>query len=109
MFDLTPQERKVVLFLISAALVGLGINFVVKTNSRMERFVKADAEILKININQATLEDLVGTKVLSSKLAAKIIEYRNSHSPFKELQDLKEIKGIGEYRYEKLKEVFYVK
>ncbi len=108
MLDLTQQERKVILFLISVALVGLGINFVVKTNSRIERFVKADAEMLKININQATLEDLVGTKVVSAKLAAKIIEYRSSHSPFKELGDLKEIKGIGDYRYEKLKEIFYV-
>lgn len=107
MFNLTRQEQQVVLFLASVALVGLGINFALKVNSRIERLVKADTHIARININEASLRDLASAKVISAKLAERIIEYRKAQGPFQELEDLKKIKGIGDYRFEKLKDIFY--
>ncbi len=108
MFDLTRQERRVILFLIAVALLGLGISFAVKINPRLERFVKADASAVKINLNMATPEDIAATKAVSSNLAGKIIEYRETQGPFGRLEDLKKIKGIGDYRYKKLEDIFYV-
>jgi len=108
MFNLTPQERRVVLFLISVALLGLGINFALKVNSRITKFIQVDKHITKININKANLQDLLSTSGISLKLAENIVTYRNTKGSFRDIEELKEIKGIGDYRYEKLKDLFFV-
>ncbi|MFA4842475.1 MAG: helix-hairpin-helix domain-containing protein [Candidatus Omnitrophota bacterium] len=107
MLELAAEERRAVLFLVSLGLVGMGLSFAFKVNSRIERYVVPGENFAKININRASLSDLVAAKVASEKLAAKIIAYRDTHGPFRDMEDLKEIKGIGDYRYERLDEVFY--
>lgn len=104
MFSLTKQERQVILFLMCIALISLGINFALKANSRLERLIKVDDVITKIDINQATYEDLLNIKGIGPKLAKDIIAYRNKNSSFRDLEELKEVKGIGEYRYNKIKD-----
>jgi len=108
MFALTKEERQAVLFLISLNLVGLGINFVLKTNSPIKSIIPIDANFTKINLNRVSLEDLLSSPGITPKLAEKIITYRNSRGPFQNLEELKEIKGIGDYRYEKLKDLFFL-
>jgi len=108
MFNLTPQERRVILFLISMALLGLGISFALKINSRITKFIQVDNHITKININKANLQDLLSTPGISSKLANNIVAYRNIKGSFRDIGELKEIKGIGDYRYDKLKDLFFV-
>ncbi len=108
MLNLTPQERRVILFLISVALLGLGINFALKVNSRITKFIRVDNHITKININKANLQDLLSTSGISPKLAKNIVAYRNTKGPFRDIEELKEIRGIGDYRYGKLKDLFFV-
>ena len=108
MFDLTSEERKVFLFLAIIALAGIGINFTLKINSSCANILKADERIAKVDINQASLEDLLANRLIPQKLAEKIIAYRNEHGQFRDLEDLKKVKGIGNYRLEKLKEILFV-
>ena len=108
MLSFTPDERKVILFLITVALIGLGIKFTIKINSPIKKFITVEANIARLNINQVNLEDLLQSQCVTVKLAKKIIEYRDSHGRFSDLEELKEVKGIGDYRYEKLKELFFV-
>ncbi len=108
MLNLTLQERKVLLFLMSVALVGWGINFAIKVNSPVAGVFQVDNRITRINLNQASLEDLLGAPGITPKLAQNIIIYRNTRGTFRDIEELKEIKGIGDYRYEKLKDLFFV-
>jgi competence ComEA-like helix-hairpin-helix protein len=108
MLNLTPQERRVILFLISVALLGLGINFALKVNSHITKLIRVDDHITKININQANLQDLLSTSGISPKLAKNIVAYRNTKGAFKDIEELREIRGIGDYRYDKLKDLFFV-
>jgi len=108
MLNLTPQERRVILFLIGVALLGLGINFALKVNSRITKFIQVDNHITKININKANFQDLLSTPGISPKLAKNIVAYRNTKGAFKDIEELKEIRGIGDYRYDKLKDLFFV-
>lgn len=108
MFNLTRQERQASLFLISVILLGLGIDFAVKANSRVGGVLKTGAHTAKLDINKVGLDELAASQCLSVKLAKSIIEYRNSFGPFRGLEDLKEVKGIGDSRYEKLKDLFFV-
>ncbi len=108
MFALTAQERRLILFLISICLAGIGVNFTAKANSRFKQFTQIDNRITKININKASLEDMLSIGAITPKLANNIIIYRNANGPFRDVEELKQVKGVGDYRYGKLKDLFYV-
>lgn len=108
MLTLTREERQVILFLISTALLGLGISFLVKINSPVARVLQADDRIARINLNAVSPEELAKVPGITPKLAENIAVHRNTKGKFKDIAELKEIKGIGDYRYEKLKDLFFV-
>ena len=58
----------------------------------------------KINLNSATESDLQTIPGIGPSKAAAIMEYRDTNGPFKSVEDLMEISGIGEKTFEKLKE-----
>ena len=56
-----------------------------------------------ININTATTDELVALPGIGPAKAQAIVDYRKAHGPFKTIEDLKDVKGIGAKRFEKLK------
>lgn len=58
----------------------------------------------KVNINTANKEKLATLPGIGETTAQKIIEYREQNGKFKEITDLKNISGIGEAKYENLKD-----
>lgn len=58
----------------------------------------------KISLNQATKEELKQLPSIGDKRADDIIAYRESHGGFKKIEELKEVSGIGEKTYDKLKD-----
>ena len=56
-----------------------------------------------ININTATKDELVSLPGIGPAKAQAIVDYRKAHGPFKTVEDLKDVKGIGAKRFEKLK------
>ena len=58
----------------------------------------------KININTATAADLDKLPGVGPAMAARIVEYRNANGLFKDGADLKNVKGLGAAKYEKLKD-----
>lgn len=109
MFNLTKQERQVILFLLSIALLGAGVNFYLKQYSPVKSVVCLTQDIGKADINQADKETLVNISGIGNKLAERIIAYRREQGGFKDLEELKKIKGMNNYRYEKLKDFLCVK
>lgn len=108
MLNLTREERRAILFLTAVILTGLIINFSLKINSRAGEVIRVDdVYIGKQDINRVSHDDLIYTVGIGANLAKKIIAYRNAHGPFRNPEELKKIKGIGDYRYKKLKELFY--
>ncbi|MCL6472033.1 MAG: helix-hairpin-helix domain-containing protein [Firmicutes bacterium] len=58
----------------------------------------------KINLNTATLEQLDALPGIGQVTATRIIEYRNKRGPFKRVDDLKEIDGIGNKKFDQIKD-----
>ena len=57
---------------------------------------------VKLDINQASEDELVALPFVGLVTARQIIAYRREHGPFRDLAQLKEIKGIGPEKYLKL-------
>lgn len=49
----------------------------------------------KININTATVEELMKLKGVGEKTAEKIINFREENGLFQSVEDLEQVKGIG--------------
>lgn len=67
------------------------------------------ADMNKVNINEATLEELVTLDGIGEKVAAKVIEFRKKNGPFQKPEDLMMVKGIGQKMFDKNKDRIIVK
>ena len=57
-----------------------------------------------ININSATQSDLEKLPGIGSSTAEKIIDYRTKNGKFKKIEDLMNISGIGESKFNNIKD-----
>lgn len=58
----------------------------------------------KININKATQTEIETLPGIGPSTALKIINYRNEHGKFEKIEDIKNVSGIGDSKYENIKE-----
>jgi len=63
---------------------------------------------MPVNINTATVEELDGLPGIGAHMAQRIIEYRQKQGPFKRVEDLMGVRGIGEKNFLKLKPLITV-
>lgn len=62
----------------------------------------------KININTATLEELDKLPGVGEATANKIISHREENGQFKNIEDIKNVNGIGDKKFENMKELICV-
>lgn len=58
----------------------------------------------KLDVNTATVEQLQAIKGIGPKTAQAIVDYRTKHGPFKSLDALVNVKGIGAKKLEVLRQ-----
>jgi competence protein ComEA len=58
---------------------------------------------LSIDLNRATAEDLGAIPAIGPALAQRIVDFRQAHGPFKQVDDLREVAGVGPESLPKLK------
>ena len=68
--------------------------------SSAPRQVKGD----KVNINTASKDELCTLYLIGEKKALSIISYREANGSFKRIEDIKNVKGIGDATFEKIKD-----
>lgn len=62
-----------------------------------------------ININTATQTELETLTGIGASTALKIINYRNENGKFKNIEEIKNVSGIGDAKYEAIKDNICVK
>ena len=56
-----------------------------------------------VNINKASNEELQAVRGIGPLLAERIMQYRQEHGRFEKLEELTQVKGIGEAKFQKIK------
>ena len=67
------------------------------------------AEIKKVNINKAPLEDLITLNGIGEKKAKRIIKFRKTNGPFQKPEDITMVKGIGQKLFDKNRDLILIK
>lgn len=70
--------------------------------------VVTEPEILWLDINEASAEELAKLPDIGEKTAAEIVVYREMHGRFGNIEELLNVSGIGEGRLESIREYIYV-
>ncbi len=70
---------------------------------------KTEKEIKVININTATKVELETLPGIGEATALKIISYRKEKGKFSKIEDIKNVSGIGDSKFEKIKKYISVK
>ncbi len=61
-----------------------------------------------MNINTATKEELDTLPGIGESTANKIINYREENGKFKSIEEIKEVSGIGDSKFEQIKDLIEI-
>ena len=116
---MTPQEKKVLVILGAFAVLGLAVlayrTYFARPKLKImhsglksgpaadyEKIIKGKTEI---NINTADASKIETLPNIGPKLAKDIVDYRTEHGSFLLKEDLRKVKGIGQNKYDRIKDL----
>lgn len=82
---------------------------IVTNGSNKESSSKNKSENLMININTANEDELQKLPGIGSSIASKIVAYRKENGKFNSIEDIKNVRGIGDSKFNNIKNNIYVK
>lgn len=90
------------------SLTNNNVNDVTDNKEENDNSINNDNNSSKININTATKELLMTISGIGESKANAIISYRNEVGLFKKIEDIKNVSGIGDNVFEKIKDVITI-
>ena len=105
------------LIIVSFVAVCLGFCFVMnllrpvtviseteRTTAEVSAIAEINTSAYPININTATVSELVLLDGIGEVIANRIVEYRTENGAFSSIEELKEVSGIGDVKFNNIKE-----
>jgi len=122
--QMNEKEKTILIFLIIAFGTALILNFIKRyqTSKAVMKILPLEDTLVQeslpikqvpvkekwgsgmININRATMKELISLPGIGPILAERIIEYRNQHSGFRNKEEIMRVKGIGKKKFAKIKD-----
>ena len=97
------KREILVLVILIAVLIALNIvNYAKRERLKANTIVVVEEIAVKISINTAQTDELDVLPGIGPALAGRIVAYRKEHGPFKTVEDIKKVKGIGNKLFEKM-------
>ena len=104
----TKDERRVIVFVLAVLFIGAAMLYAKRVYPARLTLLTFDEDAVsnfkKVNINTADLQQLTELNGIGPMLGTRIISYRNEHGPFRRPDEIKNVRGIGEKTFEKMKE-----
>ena len=91
------QKKQLSFLLIAFLLLGASLSFASDVSGKQ-----------KVNINKAGLDELITLPRIGPAMAKRIADYREKNGNFKKIEDLMQVKGIGEKTFLQLKDLITV-
>jgi competence protein ComEA len=90
-------------------VIGIGIKMKGASRVNVENKFEGVEEVAReltviVNINKASSTELEVLPAIGPVIAQRIVDYRNRWGMFKRKDDIKNVSGIGEKTYEKIKD-----
>ena len=76
--------------------------------TKKENTMTQNIQNTKININTATQTELETLPGIGPSIALKIVNYRKEKGKFKNIQDIKNVNGIGDSKFNKIKDLIKI-
>jgi competence protein ComEA len=95
--------RNVLTIAAVASLLATLPSLAASAQSKPTAAASKPAPTTPVNINTASVTDLEGLPGVGAKTAARIVEYRQKNGPFKKVEELMNVRGLGEKNFLKLK------
>jgi len=92
--------RKFGTFLLLPALIAV---FVLAAPGRTFG-AAAEEKVARINLNTAGVDELTSLPGIGPSYAKRIVDFREKNGPFKKVEDLLNVQGIGEKTLERIRE-----
>ena len=116
-FNLTRYEKGIIVFLAASIVLGCGLVYFQKINSKLpppisqpphsyqkELPARPGKTVFVIDINKSDCRDLIRLSGIGPVLAQRIIDYRSHNGTFKRIEEIKNVSGIGNKKFERIKE-----
>ncbi len=104
MFYFTKQERTVLCVFVLVALFGAILQYAFLKYPALADIVNlidSDRIYSKVDLNTASIEELVDIPYIGEYTAGNIVRYRRDHGPFASIEQIKNVKGIRDKNYER--------
>jgi competence protein ComEA len=99
---LKKQHQRTILFVALVFFILLGIVMERETKTEEDTTPSQKVVAFPVDLNTASLEDLMSIPGIGPVKAQRIIDYRESHGGFSSVEELKNVSGIGEKTLEKI-------
>lgn len=115
----SPAQQRGLIILVALGLVATGLVLLLPRTKTLTTGLQDPIEITgvrillptffdvekKVNLNTASVQELIELPGIGEVLAARIVAYREEHGPFQSLDALKQVSGIGDKLVEKIRDL----
>jgi len=91
------------LAIVAAAIAASPVVALAQDKPAATKGAAKPASTALVNINTASAAEFEGLPGIGATMAARIVEYRQKNGPFKKIEDLMNVRGLGEKNFLKLK------
>ena len=103
MVKVTTTRRILATALVAALLLAVPVSTWAGAQSQGKAASTRKGATGPVNVNTASASELTAVPGIGKTLAQRIVEFREKHGPFRRLEDLMRVKGIGEKSFEKIR------